>query len=212
MKQLAHDDIPRLSEDDLDTAPRHPVVLLLDRIRSAQNVGSMLRTADASGLSEVVMCGFTPDGAHKAVNKSALGAQHFVPWRKEELAKDVVQSFKDQGWTIAALEITDTPRQVSDLDLAHFPLLLIVGNEVDGVDEDLLALCDCSLELPQFGAKQSLNVSVAAGVACYDLVRHYRFLNGLPSFPLHDPRFGEVKEQPQPNAKPSLPEQTVQRP
>jgi tRNA G18 (ribose-2'-O)-methylase SpoU len=188
MKQLAHTDIPRLRQAELAETVRHPVVLLLDRIRSAQNVGALLRTADGLGLSEVIMTGFTPDGDHKAVHKSALSAQHFIPWRKEQHAVDVIHSFKQDGWTIAALEITDTPSDVSSLSSNDFPLLLILGNEVDGVSEELLAICDIALELPQYGAKQSLNVSVATGVICYDLVRRYRTLSDLPLSPAHDHR------------------------
>lgn len=188
MKQLAHDDIPRLSDADIKDAERHPVSLLLDRVRSAQNVGSLLRTSDALGIQEVIMTGFTPDGQHKAVHKSALGAQHFVPWRKESDALEIIHTLRQKGWTIAALEITDEPSAVRTLEMTDFPLLLVVGNEVDGIAPELLDVCDLALELPQFGAKQSLNVSVATGVVCYDLVRHFRSLANLSEFPEHDPR------------------------
>ena len=111
-----------------------------------------------------------------------------MPWRKEERALDVIDQFKKGGWTVAALEITDTPSDVSALSSASFPLLLVVGNEVDGVAEEVLAECDIALELPQYGAKQSLNVSVATGVVCYDLVRQFRRLSDLPLYPSHDQR------------------------
>lgn len=198
MKQLAHDDIPRLQDEELDSASRHPIALLLDRIRSAQNVGSMLRTADALALSEVIMSGFTPDGTHKAVHKSALGAQHFVPWRKEEDALQVIEAKRRAGWTIAALEITDQPVDAAQLSENHFPLLLVAGNEVDGVSPEILAACDMALELPQYGAKQSLNVSVATGVVCYDLIRRYRQLSTLPLYPAHDPRSVSTAGNPAP--------------
>jgi len=189
MTQLAHEDIPRLSDTEVSHAERHPVSLLLDRIRSAQNVGSLLRTSDALGIQEVIMTGFTPDGHHKAVHKSALGAQNYVPWRRADHALAEIDALKQEGWTVAALEITDKPSDVKAIRLIDFPLLLVVGNEVDGIAPDLLDACDLALELPQYGAKQSLNVSVATGVVCYDLVRHFRSLTNLSTYPEHDPRF-----------------------
>lgn len=188
MQQLAHNDIPRLRPESLESVDRHPVRLFLDNIRSAHNVGSMLRTADGLLLDAVIMAGFTPDGTHRGVHKAALGAQDFVPWSTTENPEAALLAMKAQGWTIAALEITSAPRQVADLDAGNFPLVIVAGNEVDGVSPEVLAVCDLALELPQYGAKQSLNVAVSAGVSCYDAVRHFRSLTGLPSFPDHDPR------------------------
>jgi tRNA G18 (ribose-2'-O)-methylase SpoU len=188
VQQLAHNDIPRIMPERLSSLERHPVRLILDNIRSAHNVGSMLRTADGLLLDEVIMAGFTPDGAHRGVHKAALGAQDFVPWSATDDAATTITALKSEGWTIAALEITTAPQQVTDLTADDFPLVIVAGNEVDGVSAEVLALCDTALELPQFGAKQSLNVAVSAGVICYDAVRHYRSLNGLPPFPEHDKR------------------------
>lgn len=190
MHQLAHNDIPRLDPALVKERDRHPVKLLLDHIRSAHNVGSMLRTADGFLIDEVIMAGYTPDGHHRGVHKSALGAQDFVPWRAVETPVETLHSLRNDGWRLAALEITETPKRVDDLELSDYPLVIVAGNEVDGVTSDVLEVCDFALELPQFGAKQSLNVSVAAGIVCHELVQRYRTLKGLPPFPEHDQRIG----------------------
>ena len=176
MRKLAHHQIPRLAESDIDSAERHPVVVLLENIRSAHNVGSIFRTADALRIDRIILSGFTPDPGHKGVRKSALGAGDFVPWSRTEDAAGSVQELAAEGYTVAALEITDTPTDPRSLSLKRFPLLMVVGNEVEGVSETLLARSDLALELPQYGINQSLNVSVAAGVALYDVVRTYRSL------------------------------------
>lgn len=164
-------------------------MLVLENIRSAHNVGSILRTADGFRLSEVVCCGYTPPADHRSVFKTSLGAEETVPWRHVARSVDVIQDLKDTGHHIAALELTDSPALVADLQLTQFPLALIAGNEVEGVSDEALALCDMALEIPQFGAKQSLNVAVAMGMAAHDLVRHYRQLRGEPLFLPGDPRF-----------------------
>lgn len=176
MHKLAHLDIPRLSPSELQAATRHPVTLVLDNIRSAHNVGSALRSADGFLIESVLLSGYSPTPTNKAVLKTALGAESFVPWTSIPDLKAQIDLFKARGYTIAALEITDTPTKVSDLTLAQYPLMLIAGNEVKGVDDDILDQCDISIEIPQFGAKQSLNVSVAVGIALHDLVRHYTTL------------------------------------
>lgn len=190
MHQLDHHDIPRLDPVSLESAARHPVKLLLENIRSVHNVGSILRTADGFLIDEVVMTGFTPDGFHRGVHKAALGAQDFVPWRHVEDTMQLLHSFKAEGWSLAALEITSSPTRVENLNLTHFPMVIIAGNEVDGVTSAVLKECDVALELPQFGAKQSLNVSVATGIVCHEVVRHYRALKDLSPFPDHDQRIG----------------------
>lgn len=155
---------------------RHPVRVVVDDVRSAFNVGSILRTADALGLEHVYLAGFTADGHHPGVHKAALGAQDTVPWSSVPTAEEALVDARGAGCVIAALEITDSSTPVSSLTEAHFPLCLVVGNELEGVSERVLSLCDLAIELPQHGAKHSLNVAVAFGVAGYDVVRRYRAL------------------------------------
>ena len=119
------------------------------------------------------MAGVTPDGEHKGVHKSALGAQDAVPWEISSSAVSVVEKARGNGITIIALEITDQPTRLTELSEDIFPALLIVGNELSGLSPELLELADFALEIPQYGFKQSLNVSVATGIALYGLLDLY---------------------------------------
>ncbi len=174
MQKLPHNDIVRISPNNLSTTERHPIVLLLDNIRSAHNVGSSLRSADGALIEQVILSGYSPSPEHKSAIKTALGAQDFVPWTQSVDPAQTIRDYKKKGYIIAALEITDSPTQVDELSMSHFPLLLIAGNEVNGVSDEIMNLCDLSLEIPQYGAKQSLNVSVAVGIALFNLVERYR--------------------------------------
>jgi 23S rRNA (guanosine2251-2'-O)-methyltransferase len=176
MRKLDHLEIPRLQPEALDVSKRHPIKLLLHDIRSAHNVGAALRTADGALIEEVIISGFTPSPEHKAVIKTALGAQDYVPWRTVVDPGQFLSDLKKEGYRIAALELTTDPTPLESLAIDDFPMCLVAGNEVEGVHDDLLALCDLALEIPQYGAKQSLNVSVAIGIALFDLVRLFRSL------------------------------------
>lgn len=173
MRKLNHEEIPRAAPAALKEMERFPVSVLVEDIRSAHNVGSILRTADAVRAAEVILCGFSASGDHPGVQKSALGSQDTVPWRNSTDALKEINIARQQGATIVALEITDSPGQLDSLSLTDFPILLVVGNEVNGVSDEVLSVCDIALELPQYGAKQSLNVAVAAGIALYDILKLY---------------------------------------
>ena len=189
MRKLAHAEIPRHRPEELAALARHPVVLVLEDIRSAHNVGSILRTADGLLLEEVILCGITPPGDHRSAFKASLGSEAFVPWRKETDTRAIISGLKASGYTIAALELTTHPTVAADLTPEQFPLALVAGNEVEGISDETLALCDLALEIPQYGAKQSLNVSVATAIAAHDIVRRYRLLRHLPLFSGSDQRF-----------------------
>ena len=131
----------------------------------------------------------TPD--HPAVHKTALGAQDTVPWTYVKHPVELVHRLKQDGYTIGILEITDTPTPTTDVSRGQFPLCLVVGNELHGVDEDIVAVADLAFEVPQFGAKQSLNVAVAYGIAVFDLVRAFRRFEGLAAFPDLDVAVGD---------------------
>lgn len=176
MRKLKHEEIPRPTPGEVSSLPKHPIVILLNDIRSLYNVGSIFRTSDAAQIEHVYLTGITGTPDHRGVHKTALGAQDIVPWTYAKEAAPLIHQLKEQGYTIAALEITDTPTRTTDVQPAHFPLCLILGNEVTGVSDNLIALADLALEIPQFGAKQSLNVAVAYGIAVFDLVRRHRSL------------------------------------
>ncbi len=176
MRKLKHHEIPRVAPEALTSLKRHPIVVIVDNVRSLHNVGSLFRTADACALEAIILTGITPTPEHPGIHKTALGAQDFVPWKYIPDPAEAAQYVKKQGYTLAALELTDTPTYIEELQAEHFPLALIIGHEVHGVRDDVLEQADLALEIPQYGAKQSLNVAVAFGIAAHNLVQHWRKL------------------------------------
>lgn len=179
MRKLRHEEIPRLSPEAAASAPRHPIVAVLEHVRSAHNVGAIFRTADAAGLERLVLTGITGTPATTRLHKTALGAHEVVPWTYARDPLEALDALKAEGYTLAALELTDAPTPIAELTSAHFPLALVVGHEVGGVSDEALARCDFAIEVPQYGIKQSLNASVAFGVAAFGLVARVRALGGF---------------------------------
>lgn len=175
MKKLSHEEISRnrASLDKLDNVKKMPVYVILNSIRSSYNVGSILRTSDGVMIEKLFLCGYTPTPDKKEVVKTALGSQNSVNWEYIKDPKEVIYSLKSKGIKICALELTDTSISYYNITKTDFPLCLIVGNEISGVSQELIDLCDFSIEIPQFGIKQSLNVAVAYGIAVFDLRRVY---------------------------------------
>jgi tRNA G18 (ribose-2'-O)-methylase SpoU len=182
MKKLRLEDIDRLSPEDLAEAPRHPVVVVVDNVRSVHNVGSIFRTADAARVAHLFLTGYTPTPEHKDMHRTALGAEATVPWSHHASALPVLDRLRTEGHTVAALEIADVSTPPDAVGADAFPLALVVGNEVHGVDDAIMEVADLALEIPQYGAKHSLNVSVAFGIAAFDLVRRARTLFDGPGF------------------------------
>ncbi len=149
---------------------KFPLVLVLDNIRSMMNTGSVFRTADAFRLEGIVLCGFTATPPHREIHKTALGATESVAWSYYEKTTKAILLLKDAGYTIVALEQT-----TESINLLNFQpeaakkYAFVFGNEVKGVDEEVLSLCDLCLEIPQFGTKHSLNISVTAGMVVWDI-------------------------------------------
>ena len=165
----------RLSDDDIATAKRHPISMLLYNIRSLYNVGSIFRTADSAGLEALLLAGYTPAPPRKEIDKTALGATSTVPWRYHKEAAALIEEEKKAGKTIIAVELTDESRDYRSLEHSHFPACLILGNEITGIDDDVLALCDIAIQIPMYGVKHSLNVAVTAGIVAYTAVDLYRY-------------------------------------
>jgi len=180
MRKLSWDEIERPEPEDIAVLPKHPVRLIVHNVRSIHNVGSMFRTSDAARIEHVHLTGFTGTPEHEDLHKTALGAQDAVAWSQHDEPTPLLRDLKSEGYTIAALEQTDTTVQPNRVRAEHFPMALIVGNEVRGIDEDVLEEVDLALEIPQYGAKISLNVGVAYGIAVYDLIRRSRTLLGPP--------------------------------
>lgn len=169
-------ELNRLSTGDFKTAAKLPLVLVLDNVRSGLNVGSVFRTADAFALRQVALCGITAQPPHREILKTALGSTESVDWTYYNSAAEAIQQLKLEGYRVYAVEQTRQKIWLHDFvptPGGHYALVL--GNEVDGVDEQALALCDGALEIPQFGTKHSLNVAVAAGIVTWEIARKILF-------------------------------------
>jgi len=163
-------DRPTLEE--VTFIPRLPISFLLENIRSAHNVGSIFRTADGMGASKIFLSGYTCYPPRKDLSKTALGAELAVKWSHHESSIEMAKKIKSEGYSLVLLEHTYSSKSIYETKL-KFPLCLVLGNEVEGVSEDLINICDHHLEIPMSGIKQSLNVSVAAGIAGYEMLRYH---------------------------------------
>ena len=174
MKKLLHAEIAknRLSEAEA-AAPegRFPLIAILDNIRSMYNVGSIFRTSDGSRIEAIYTVGYTPHPPRKEIEKTALDATRTVPHKHFKTITEAINECKSKGMKIAALELTDNSRSIFELQPTDFPMALIIGNEITGVSEEGLGLCDFAINIPMFGAKHSLNVAVAYGVAVFECRR-----------------------------------------
>ncbi len=176
MRALPIEEIKRLSPDAFRLSQKHPLVLVLDNIRSRNNVGSVFRTADAFAVERVLLCGITPVPPHRDIHKTALGAEEVVNWERHPDTAGALQNLKSAGYQIIALEHTD-----KSLAMPNFhpekgqKYALVFGNEVKGVSDKALSHCDLALEIPQFGTKHSLNIGVSVGIAVWDVVRKMIF-------------------------------------
>lgn len=176
MRRYIHSEIlaDRLTEAQAaDAANRFPVIAILDNIRSLYNVGSIFRTSDGARIEALYTCGYTPHPPRKEIEKTALDATRTIAHRHFDRVTEAIVAARDLGFRPVALELTDKSRSVFDLTTADFPMALVIGNEITGVSDDALALCDDSLVIPMLGAKHSLNVAVAYGVALYECVRAF---------------------------------------
>lgn len=157
------------SLEDARALPRSPIIGILDDIRSAHNVGSMFRTADGACLQELFLCGYSPTPPHRHLSKTALRAVEVVPWRHFATTPDAVAAARDLGYQVLAMEKTSDSLPLSDF-APRFPVAILMGNEAQGLSDELRALCDATVHLPMLGLKSSLNVSVAFGIATYSLL------------------------------------------
>ncbi|HRP01689.1 MAG TPA: RNA methyltransferase [Candidatus Kapabacteria bacterium] len=175
MRKLVHSEIIDVRKDTkhIKEYKRHPIKLLLNNVRSLYNVGSIFRSSDSALVEEIILTGFTPHPPRKEIEKTALGATETVPWRYYKDANEAIKLHKEGGYKICALEITNNCRNYNDLSEDDFPILIIAGNEISGVDDEILELCDFSIEIPMYGVKHSLNVSVAVGIAIYNTLNIY---------------------------------------
>jgi tRNA G18 (ribose-2'-O)-methylase SpoU len=170
------DELGRKSVEDFKMANKKPIVVVMDNIRSMHNVGSVFRTSDGFLIDGICLCGFTPQPPHRDIHKTALGSTETVDWVYYENTVNAVHDLKAKGFKVFAIEQTEGSislekfKQIHPEAIAH-PMAFIFGNEVDGVDQNVIALCDGVIEIPQWGMKHSLNISVAAAIVLWEFVR-----------------------------------------
>ena len=169
MRKLKMEELGRLSPQAFKAAPKTPVVLVLDNVRSALNVGSAFRTADAFALEQVILCGITAQPPHREILKTALGASESMDWRYFPQTTEAIEALKAEAYTVLAIEQaegSDLLDQFHGSDGSKYAL--VFGNEVKGVVQEVVSASDAVVEIPQFGTKHSLNISVSAGVCVWD--------------------------------------------
>ncbi len=172
------DELGRVTADEFKQQAKNPIVLVLDNIRSMHNVGSAFRTCDAFNVDRLYLCGITGTPPNKEISKTALGATESVEWEYEENVADLAKELKSEGYAILLVEQTDNSVMLQKFDFAQYEkIALFVGNEVFGISDELLPLCDAAIEIPQFGTKHSLNVAVATGITLWEAVKQLAVSN-----------------------------------
>ena len=168
--KIPNSELKRLSLDEFKEADKTPIFIVLDNIRSAQNVGSVFRTMDAFRCEELILCGISARPPHREINKTALGASESVNWRYHDNTLDAVSELQEMGVSVWAVEQTEQSVLLNEFSLkTNNAIALVFGNEVKGVAQDVVDQCNGSLEIPQFGSKHSLNISVCAGIVIWDI-------------------------------------------
>lgn len=176
MRKLINKELGRLTIEAFKQTKKIPLVVVLDNIRSANNVGSIFRTADSFGIEQLLLVGFTPTPPNRDIHKTALGASESVDWMHFENMDDAIDFLKQKNYAIYAIEQTDSSIALPNFDVSNLSgTAFVMGNEVDGVGMGAISRVDGCIEIPQFGTKHSLNVSVCAGIVVWDFVVKYKF-------------------------------------
>jgi tRNA G18 (ribose-2'-O)-methylase SpoU len=173
-EKLSMHNLGRLSSDEFKSSEKNKIILVLDNIRSLNNVGSAFRTADAFLIEAIYLCGVTGMPPKPEIEKTALGATETVIWEHKDSITELVHELKSQGIKIASIEQAEKTTFLQDIHtLEYEKIALVFGNEVDGVDQEAIDASDYIIEIPQFGTKHSLNVSVCAGVILWEFAKRY---------------------------------------
>ena len=169
MRKLKNSELERISVDNFKSSKKTPIIIVLDNVRSALNVGSAFRTSDAFRIEKIYLCGITSTPPNKEIRKSALGATDSVSWEYSDKTEELILKLQKDGYLICAVEQVENSVMLNDFQSTEKPLVVIFGNEVNGVQQSVINLCDACIEIPQIGTKHSLNISVSIGVVIWDL-------------------------------------------
>ncbi len=174
MRKLLNEELDRLSVEQFKASDKIPVMVVLDNVRSQNNIGSVFRTADAFRLQGILLCGITAKPPHREIHKTALGATESVYWEYWEETSAAIQQLKDKGYLILAVEQAERAVPLDNLQLSpDQKYALVFGHEIRGVEQKVVDLSDMCVEIPQHGTKHSLNISVAAGIVLWDVFKQF---------------------------------------
>ena len=175
MQKITNEELGRPTPEEFAAQKKLPLAVVLDNVRSANNVGAFFRTGDAFGIERLVLCGITGTPPSREIHKSALGAEMTVAWEYERESTTAVQRLRESGYTLLAVEQVEGAVSLDCWKLdSDFRIALIFGNEVEGVQQSVVDLCDGAIEIPQMGTKHSLNVSVSGGTVLWEAFRQWR--------------------------------------
>ena len=175
MRKLKNSELERKSLDQFKKADKTPFIIVLDNVRSLNNVGSVFRTSDALLIEAVYLCGITATPPHKDIHKTALGATESVDWKYFENTEDAINELRSIGYTALAIEQTDKSIMLNEFECTiPNKYAFVFGNEVKGVSQKVIDICDYSIEIPQYGTKHSFNISVCVGIVLWDQFLKYR--------------------------------------
>lgn len=175
MRKLRNEELPRLTIEDFKKVEKNPIVVVLDNVRSSNNIGSIFRTSDAFLVKKIYLCGICAKPPDKEIHKTALGAEYSMDWEYCGTTTEAVLRLKNEGYTIIAVEQVEGSISLAD----YYPgvnekVVLIFGNEIKGVQKEIVHLCDKTIEIPQFGTKHSFNIAVSAGIILWELYNKIR--------------------------------------
>jgi len=176
-RKLKLDELKRVSVEEFKKQKKLPIIVVLDNIRSLNNIGSFFRTSDAFNIAAVYLCGITAQPPHREIQKTALGATESVEWKYFESTEQALEVLKEKEFIVYAIEQTENPIYLQEFTYNLEKVALVFGNEVDGVGQNVVNLSKNSIEIPQFGTKHSFNVSISYGVVLWHLVN--QSLKGL---------------------------------
>jgi len=171
MQKLSMEELNRKTVEEFKQSQKQPIVVVLENVRSAYNVGSVFRTADAFLLEAIYLCGYTAFPPHKEIKKTALGADETVRWKHFGQVSDAIKELKDEGYKLYSVEQAKSSTLLQQWKWPNEKVAIILGNEVSGVEQSTIEASDGCIEIPQLGMKHSLNISVAAGIVLWELVR-----------------------------------------
>ena len=171
MRKLKNEELDRLSTEDFKAAEKNPVVVVLDNVRSMNNVGSAFRTSDAFLVEKICLCGITARPPHRDINKTAIGATETVDWEYFETTREAIENLQSLGYHVIAIEQAEDSTMLQDFaPMASGKYAFVFGNEVFGVEQEVVNMADSVVEIPQFGSKHSLNISVSMGLVLWDFM------------------------------------------